>query len=199
MLISVQNLVMYTLIFQVPLLGVALFDLNAEDTGRLLLSLTLAMMITSPIAGRLTDHLGPRRIGVAGSLVALLGLADLALTDLTSSSQLVIPLALLGVGVGLTTPPAQSASMTAASTEAAGMAAGIGSTMRYLGGIIGVAVMSRVLDVHASRREVISDHHVLLVFFAGALVVGLGCAALLPARPVHKDEVLAGRHTSRSV
>ncbi len=181
-LISVQNLVMYTLIFQVPLLGVALFDLDAQDTGRLLLSLTLAMMIASPLAGRLTDHLGSRRIGVAGSLVALLGLADLARSDLTSSSQLVIPLALLGVGVGLTSPAAQSASMTAASAEAAGMAAGIGSTMRYLGGIIGVAVMSRTFDVHASRADVISDHHALLAFFAGALVVGLGCAALLPAR-----------------
>jgi MFS family permease len=196
-LISVQNLVMYTLIFQVPLLGVALFDLGAEDTGRLLLSLTLAMMLTSPLAGRLTDHLGSRRIGVAGSLVALLGLADLARIDLTSASQLVIPLAMLGVGVGLTTPAAQSASMTAASTEAAGMAAGIGSTMRYLGGIVGVAVMSRVLDVHAARAAVISDHHALLVFFAGALVVGLGCAAVLPDRSSQPDEVPEVRHVRR--
>ena len=111
----------------------------------------------------------------------LLGLAALAWIDLTAPEQLA-PLVLLGIGLGLTAPAAQSASMSAVAWDLAGTAAGIGATMRYLGGIIGVAVMSVLLDVHGTRAEVISDHRTLMAVFAGALLVGLACAALLPGR-----------------
>ncbi len=181
-LIAVQNLVMYALLFQVPLVAVALFDLDARGTGRILVAMMLAMVVMSPVAGRLTDHFGARPIAIAGSVAALLGIAGLAWIDLTEPSQLAPPLALLGLGLGLATPAAQSASMSAVRAELAGMAAGIGSTMRYLGGIVGVAVMSLLLDVHGTRAEVISEHRTLMVVFGGALLVGLACAALLPGR-----------------
>ena len=181
-LIAVQNLVMYALILQVTLVAAALFDLDARATGRLIVSMMLAMVITSPIAGRLTDHLGARSIAVAGSVSGLLGIGMLAWIDMTSPEQLAPPLVLLGIGLGLTAPAAQSASMAAVAWGLAGTAAGIGATMRYLGGIVGVAVMSVLLDVHGTRAEVISDHRTLMAVFAVALVVSLACAALLPGR-----------------
>jgi MFS family permease len=187
-LIAVQNLVMYALVFQIPLVAVALFDLNARGTGRLLVSMMLAMVVMSPIAGRLTDRFGARPIAVAGSVAALLGVAGLAWIDLTAPGQLAPPLALLGIGLGLATPAAQSASMSAVRSDLAGMAAGIGSTMRYLGGIVGVAIMSLLLDAHGNRAEVISEHRTLMVVFGGALLVGLACAALLPGRSVARAE-----------
>ena len=180
-LIAVQNLVMYALLFEVPLVAHDLLDLGARRTGQLLVSLMLAMVLVSPVAGRLADRLGARTVAVAGSLVALAGVVGLAVTDLTAPVQIAVPLGLLGVGLGLTTPAAQSASISAAPGEQAGMAAGIGSTMRYLGGLAGVAVMSLLLDVSGSRSAVVGEHRTLMVVFAGALLVGLLCAALLPA------------------
>jgi MFS family permease len=180
-LIAVQNLVMYALLFEVPLVAHDLLGLGARDTGQLLVSLMLAMVLVSPVAGRLADRVGARTVAVGGSLVALAGVVALALTDLTAAVQIAGPLGLLGIGLGLTTPAAQSASISAAPGEQAGMAAGIGSTMRYLGGLVGVAVMSLVLDVSGSRSDVLGEHRTLMVVFAGALVVGLLCAALLPA------------------
>lgn len=191
-LIAVQNLVMYALVFEIPLVAADLFDLEARGTGRLLVSMMLAMVVTSLVAGRLADHLGPRPVALAGSLVALLGVADLARIDLSTAGQIVVPLALLGVGLGLTNPPAQSASMTAIHADLAGMAAGIGSTMRYLGGIVGVAVMSLVLDVGRTRAEVVAEHRHLMVVFAGVLVVGVFCAALLPGRTRARHESVVG-------
>jgi MFS family permease len=181
-LIAVQNLVMYALVFQVPLVAAALFDLDARGTGQLLVSMMLAMVVTSPLAGRLTDHLGARSLAVAGSLVALAGIAGLGWIDLSAPGQLVLPMVLLGIGLGLTTPAAQSASLSAVGWDLAGTAAGIGSTMRYLGGIVGVAIMSLLLDVHGTRAEVVSEHRILMAVFAGVLVVGLLCAVLLPGR-----------------
>jgi MFS family permease len=183
-LIAVQNLVMYALMLQVTLVAAALFELDARGTGRLIVSMMLAMVITSPIAGRLTDRVGPRSIALAGSVSGLLGLAGLAWIDLTAPEQLAVPLVLMGIGLGLTAPAAQSASMSAVARRLAGTAAGLGATMRYLGGIIGVAVLSVLLDVHGTRAEVISEHRVLMAVYAGALLVGLACAALLPGRSV---------------
>ena len=189
-LIAVQNLVMYALMLQVTLVAAALFDLDARGTGRLIVSMMLAMVITSPVAGRLTDHFGARPLALAGSVSALLGIATLAWIDLTAPGQLAPPLVLLGIGLGLTMPAAQSASMSAVGWGLAGTAAGVGATMRYLGGIIGIAVMSVLLDVDGTRAEVVSDHRTLMAVFAGALLVGLVCAALLPGRSVavvHRD------------
>ena len=200
LLIAAQNLVMYAVLFEVPLIGAALFGLEARATGRLLVSLMLAMVITSPLAGRLADHLGPRALALAGSIAALSGIALLIRIDLTTPGQVTLPLALLGVGLGLATPAAQSASMTAAPSEGAGMAAGVASTMRYLGGIAGIAVLGLMLDVNGTRSDVVEEHRTLMVFFAGVLVIGLLCAALLPTREpttasgVATDQI---RHRSR--
>ena len=181
-LIALQNLVMYSLIFQIPLVAVALFDIGSRGTGRILLSMMLAMVIISPVAGRLVDHLGPRLVAVAGSIAALVGVAGLAWTDLTRPGQLVLPMVLMGIGLGLSSPSAQSASMSAAPWGLAGSAAGVSSTMRYLGGIVGIAIMSLLLDVHGSRADVIAEHRTIMVVYAGVLVVGLVCAILLPGR-----------------
>ncbi|MFC7362591.1 MFS transporter [Nocardioides astragali] len=181
-LVAVQNLVMYALLFEVPLIAKELLDLGARATGQLLVSLMLAMVIVSPVGGRLVDRVGARAVALAGSVVALVGIVALARVDLTAVGQVAVPLALLGAGLGLATPAAQSASTTAAPADDAGMAAGIGSTMRYLGGLTGVAVMSLLLDVTGTRAAVVSDHRTLMTVFAGALVIGLVCATLLPGR-----------------
>ena len=173
---------MYALMLQITLVAAALFDLDARGTGRLIVSMMLAMVITSP--HRRAPHRSPRPTGdrPRRSVSALLGLAVLGWIDLTAPEQLAPPLVLLGIGLGLTAPAAQSASMSAVRGDLAGSAAGVGATMRYLGGIVGVAVMSVLLDVHGTRAEVISDHRTLVAVFAGALLIGLACAALLPGR-----------------
>ena len=54
--------------------------------------------------------------------------------------------------------------------------------MRYLGGIVGIAMMSLLLDVHGARTDVIAEHRTILAVYAVALAVGLVCAILLPGR-----------------
>jgi MFS family permease len=178
----VQNLVMYALVFEVPLIAGDLFDLDARETGQLLVALTFAMVLVSPVAGRLVDRVGARVVAVVGSVAAFAGIVVLARIDLTASWQVAVPLGLLGIGLGLTTPAAQSASITAAPADQAGMAAGIASTMRYLGGLVGVALMSVLLDVSGDRSDVVSEHRTLMTVFAAVLLVGLVCALLLPGR-----------------
>lgn len=182
-LIAVQNLVMYALLFEVPLLLEQLFGLDARRTGETLIFLMAAMVLTSLVAGRLTDRFGPRVLAVSGSLGCLAAVALLARSGMSSADAVRWPLALLGVGLGLSGPAAQTASLSAVDGERSGMAAGVSSTMRYLGGVAGIAVLGQVLVLSGGRDVVLHSHHIVLAIFAGALLVGLLCAAVLPGAP----------------
>jgi MFS family permease len=184
LLICLQNLVMYALLFEIPLVLGARFDLGARHVGQLLILLMVPMVLTSLGAGRLTEHVGPRTLAVSGSLVCLAGLVVLRMLDLSSAGQVRLPLALLGVGLGLCGPAAQTASLSAVAPERSGMAAGVSSTMRYLGGVAGIALLGRALDLDGTRAAVLTEHHQMMEIFIGVLTLGLVCAARLPgARP----------------
>lgn len=179
-LIAVQNLTMYTLLFELPQVLHALIALDSASTGRLLVFMMAAMVATSLVAGRLVDRFGPRPLAVAGSLCCLAGLGVLAAVDLSSVGAARLPMVLLGIGLGLTAPAAQSSSLEAIDRRDAGMAAGVNSTMRYLGGVVGVGLLGRLLDVDGGHAEILAEHRVMLGVFGAALLVGLVCSVLLP-------------------
>jgi EmrB/QacA subfamily drug resistance transporter len=182
LLVAFQNLVMYTLLFELPLVLAALVAVDSAATGRLLVAMTAVMILASPIAGRLTDRIGARLVAVGGTVACLAAVGLLATADLSSLRSLVLPLAVLGLGVGLATPAAQSASLAAVPREGSGAAAGIGSTMRYLGGVVGVALLGRLVDLTGDRSTVLGEHQIVLGVFAVVLVAGLACAVALPGR-----------------
>ena len=184
LLICLQNLVMYALLFELPLVLETLFDLGARETGQLLIFLMVAMVLMSLVAGRLTERLGPRTLAIAGSLAAVSGMVILLAADLDATGEVRLPLALMGIGLGLCGPAAQTASLSAIRPEQSGMAAGVSSTMRYLGGVAGIALLGRLLDLQGSADDVRASHHVIVAVFTGVLVLGLFCAALLPGRRV---------------
>lgn len=180
LLICLQNLVMYALLFEVPLVLEERFDLGARQTGQLLIWLMVAMVVTSLGAGRLTERVGPRALAVTGSLICVAGLVVLRVVALSAAGQVRLPLALLGVGLGLCGPAAQTASLSAVASARSGMAAGVGSTMRYLGGVAGIAFLGRSLDLHAGRAAVLSEHQHVVEVFLVVMVLGLLCATRLP-------------------
>jgi MFS family permease len=189
LLICLQNLVMYALLFELPLVLETLFDLGARETGQLLIFLMVAMVLMSLVAGRLTERLGPRVLAVAGSVACLGGMLILRTSDLDAAGDVRLPLVLLGVGLGLCGPAAQTASLSAIEPAQSGMAAGVSSTMRYLGGVAGIALLGSLLDLQGSESAVLASHHTVVTLFTGVLVAGLGCAAVLPGhRPATKDQ-----------
>lgn len=180
LVIALQNLVMYALLFELPLVLKSRFDQSARETGQTLIFLMLAMVVTSLVAGRLVDRLGARPLAVLGSLLCVGATTLLVVSDLPSPTSVRIPLVLLGVGLGLSGPAAQTASLSAVEQSRSGMAAGLSSTMRYLGGVTGIAILGQVLDLDRGRATVLAEHRSALTIFLGALVLALACAALLP-------------------
>jgi MFS family permease len=176
-IVALQNMAMYPLVFQLPLFFDGARGLGPRTMGYALLALTLAMVATSLVGGRLADRIGARTQAFAGSLVALAGLWWFAdFESVRTPSDLVPGMLLMGAGIGMTSPPAQAASMSTVGRDQAGMAGGVTSTMRYLGGVAGATAMSALLSDPASP----ASHQRPVVVYAGALVAAAVLSALLP-------------------
>jgi hypothetical protein len=61
--------------------------------------------------------------------------------------------------------------------------------MRYLGGVVGVALLGRLVDLTGDRSAVLGQHRSVLAVFAAALVAGMACAVALPGRPTARKPV----------
>ena len=125
---------------------------SAAQTGLLLTPIPIALGVLAPVAGTLADRVGPAPPTVAGMASAAVALAALALMpDLTLPATVGL-LALLGVGLGLFTPPNNAAVMGSAPANRLGVAGGILNMARSLGTSLGVAATGAVLTSRLAGR-----------------------------------------------
>ncbi|WP_327002985.1 MFS transporter [Dactylosporangium sp. NBC_01737] len=114
--------------------------------GLRLLPWTATLFLVAPIAGRLVDRIGERPLVVTGLTLQAAGMFWISRTDAGTVhyAELVAPLVIAGCGVSMAMPATQSAAVGALPPQAVGIASGIYSMMRQLGGVVGVAVLSAV-------------------------------------------------------
>jgi MFS family permease len=117
-----------------------------------LLPLTVALVVTAPLAGRWAAARGPRAPVVAGLLLTAAGLAltgwrlDRAMSDV----ELAVLLTVCGLGIGLTTAPVVTASLDAVARSRSGLAAATVNVARELGGVVAVAGLGAVVVARLS-------------------------------------------------
>jgi EmrB/QacA subfamily drug resistance transporter len=155
--------------------------------GLLLLPWTATAGIVSPIAGALADRYGNRpfmTVGLGLQVVGLGWIAAVATPDV-SYQQLGLALEVAGIGIGLVFPTVANAVLASVPLAEAGVASGTNSSLRQLGGVLGVAVLAAVF----ARHGVYGSPHVFVDGFRPALWVasslsalGVVAAALSPGR-----------------
>jgi EmrB/QacA subfamily drug resistance transporter len=144
--VLLSNLAMYTLLLSIPLFLVQWSEWDNAHVGFLLAGLSLPTIIFSPLGGRLSDRVGRRTPTVVGAALISLGtLPFLAIAPAWSWPLYLVPLVLVGTGLGLSMAPIQTTAIEAAPYGQTGQAAGLFSTMRYMGSILGSSVMAAVL------------------------------------------------------
>jgi EmrB/QacA subfamily drug resistance transporter len=138
--------------FLLPLYYQAGRGLSPADAGLMLAPQGLGAAIMIPLAGRVTDRIGPGRVVLAGLTLMVLGTLPLAWAG-TSTPYPLLAGALLvrGLGLGASMMPAQTAAFATLGrdTGAAHGTSAINAIQR-MGGAVGVALMSVVLGHYLS-------------------------------------------------
>jgi len=123
------------------------------EAGVRFLPSTLMIVAVAPVAGRLADRFGPRwLIGggltlVAASLFTFSGIA----VD-SSYLELLPGFVLLGIGIAMTMSPMTSAAMNAVQVQKAGIASGVLSMFRMVGGSLGIAITGAIFQALVSSK-----------------------------------------------
>ena len=181
-IVGLQNLGMYALLFQLPFFLKEWYQLDPGQTGQILLIMMIFMVFLAPVGGRMGEHFGVRSTILSGLCVSIAGLIMLLYT--AGSMVLLwmpISLALVGSGIGMVTGPAQSAALSAVLPEQSGVAAGILSTMRYLGGIAGITIISTIL-VDTDPAGILHQNKICFGIYTGVYIFALLLALAIPRR-----------------
>src|SRR5204863_4345193 len=111
------------------------------------LPITLLIIFIAPVAGRMADKIGPKPLILAG--LSILGISlfmQSHISDTTGYGTLLPAFMVNGVGIALTMSPMSTAAMNAVQVAKAGVASGILSMNRMVGGSLGVAVTGAVFQ-----------------------------------------------------
>lgn len=178
--IMLSNLVMYTTILAVPFFVEEVQGKSNLTTGSLLGAVSIPVALLAPVGGRLSDGIGRRPLVVAGSLLVAAGVTALLFGISRDVPYVLLAglLAVLGVGLGLSTGPASAAAIESTPSEMAGAAAGTNSMMRYVGSIVGAGLLGSILNTNDVAPGIDLFRLIFAVLVAMSLLAA-GCALLV--------------------
>ncbi|MGW7647874.1 MFS transporter [Streptomyces bobili] len=158
------------------------------EAGVRTLPWTLMPMFVAPVAGLLIDKVGGGRLMALGLFLQGVGLGWINLvtgTD-TAYSSLVGPMIVAGVGMGLVFAPTAAVVLGSVPAEHAGKASGANTTVREIGGALGIAVLSTVFVAHGGMRgpqEFVDGLRPAVWVGVAVVLLGALCALGIPRRP----------------
>ncbi len=123
------------------------------EAGVRFLPSTLMIVGVAPVAGRLADRFGPRWLIVGGLILVSASLLTFSGIAVNSTYLDLLPgFMLLGIGIALTMSPMTSAAMNAVPVQKAGIASGVLSMFRMVGGSLGIAVTGAIFQGLVSSK-----------------------------------------------
>lgn len=122
------------------------------------------MALFSPFAGRLSDKIEPRIVATLGMAVTTLSLGLFVLLDEHSSVKFIVAnLILLGFGLALFSSPNTNAIMSSVEKRFYGLASGSVGTMRLLGMMISMGVVTLVFTLFIGKVQITTETSVVFI------------------------------------
>jgi EmrB/QacA subfamily drug resistance transporter len=156
--------------------------ITPQFAGSILIAQPIVMALFSPLAGRLSDKIEPRKISSSGMMITAAGLLALAFIGPdTPKIVIVCILAMLGLGFALFSSPNMNAIMGAVEKRYFGIAAGTVATMRLLGQMTSMAIAMVIFAIIIGREQITpANYHLFLksmrvsfVVFASLCTIGI--------------------------
>jgi EmrB/QacA subfamily drug resistance transporter len=155
------------------------FGASVTGAGLFLLPSTVAMLLVSPLAGRLANRVGSRVPLVLGSLAACLSFVFLAIAH-DAPWEFYVGSAILGVGIGLAFSSLANLIVEAVRPDQTGVATGMNTVMRSVGGSVGGQVGASVLAATVVAGAALpTERGYTIAFVFAACACGLAAVASL--------------------
>ena len=149
---------MFATFFFLTIYMQTILGLSALETGVRFLPMTILIIVTAPIAGRLSDKYGSRWLLTGGmTMVSLSLFLESRITDSSGYLTLLPAFIVGGIGMGMTMSPMTAAVMGSVDRTKAGAASGVLSMVRMIGGVFGVAALTAVFS-HLSAARAAEGH-----------------------------------------
>ena len=143
-----------------PLHGYS-FESTPLWAGIFMIPLTLGLLVSAPLAGRLSDRYGARGFATGGMLIGALSFLLLMLLPVNFNYWVFAFLIFLnGVGMGVFTPPNTTAVMNSVPADERGQASGMRATFQNSGMVlsIGVFFSLMIVGLAATLPKTMHDH-----------------------------------------
>jgi MFS transporter, DHA2 family, multidrug resistance protein len=155
---TVIGMVLYGALFAIPIFAGTILQFTSQQVGMLLLPSALASAVAMPIAARLAGRIDARVLIIIGAVTLLVSLRMFSvLSPQTSGDDLFWPNIVRGFGTVLMFMPLQLAALGSLPKKDISAASGFFNLTRQLGGSVGVALLTTLLD----KRE--AFHRAVLV------------------------------------
>ena len=150
--------------------------------GLYLLPLALAMLVMSLIAGPIAHRFGSRMALIAVTVATVAAFTLLALAH-GHPYDLLIGSALAGIGIGLAFAALGNLIVGAVPPQQTGVASGMNTVMRTLGGAIGAQLSATFIAANTAHGlPTVTGFTISFVLSAAVLAVGVVAAILVPRR-----------------
>ncbi|EDY45338.1 MFS transporter [Streptomyces sp. SPB074] len=162
------------------------------EAGVRTLAWTLMPMFVAPVAGVLTSKVGGGRLMALGLFLQGVGLAWINLvagTD-TPYGTLVAPMIVAGIGMGFVFAPTAAVVLGSVAPHYAGKASGANTTVREVGGALGIAVLSTVFagsGATTSPQAFVDGLHPAVWVGVGVVLLGAVAALGIPRQSPAPD------------
>jgi EmrB/QacA subfamily drug resistance transporter len=157
-------------------------DYSALEAGFAFLPMTAVMFALGRVVPRILGLVGNTRLLIAGLLIALVGIAWLSRlsADTAYFPGIALPLALLGVGIGIAFTPLTAAGIAGVAASDAGAASGLVNVAQQLGGSLGLGILI-TLFASASRSAAHDrlTHGVATALTGSAVFLALALAVVV--------------------
>lgn len=138
--------------------------LEPKDVAGYLVILPILMFICAPLAGWLSDKVGPRLPTISGLLINGVGLYLLSQIEATSpGSYLILCLVFIGFGIGIFNTPNTSALMGSVLPAQRSVASAISSTSRNIGMTVGISFATAIFAFFQSQYADLGDYNTVFV------------------------------------
>ncbi|MFT3697432.1 MAG: DHA2 family efflux MFS transporter permease subunit [Kofleriaceae bacterium] len=156
----VVGMALYGAIFAIPIFAQTMLGYSAQQTGLLLLPSALTSALLMPVASKLVGKFDPRALLITGMLVLVGAIQALGnLSPASGEPNMFWPMIVRSVGTALMFIPLSMATIGPIPKKDIAKASGFYNLTRQLGGSIGVALLSTLLERReAFHRAVLVEH-----------------------------------------